>query len=122
MRTREDRKTAEKGGRRAEMLASIWLAVKGYRTLGRRVRTPFGELDIVMAAPDGTICLVEVKARKTAGEAMEAISARQQMRIARAAEYFMRSRPGLSNRPQRFDGVIIFPFGRPRHVKDAWRL
>jgi putative endonuclease len=122
MRTENDRKSAEKGGRRAESVAAFWLNLKGYRVLGRRIRTPVGELDMITVSPRGIICVVEVKARKGAGAGLEAISAHQRARIARATEYYLSSRPTLQNRPVRFDVIVILPIRLPRHVKDAWRL
>ncbi|HEU0133928.1 MAG TPA: YraN family protein, partial [Allosphingosinicella sp.] len=41
------RQRAERGGRRAEGLAALWLQLKGWKILGRRVRTPVGEVDLV---------------------------------------------------------------------------
>ena len=122
MRNKKDRISAEKAGRRAETIAALWLNLKGYRVVGRRIRTPVGELDMVSISPGGTVCMVEVKARKGESEGLEAISAHQQARIARAAEYFLRTRPALQKKNVRFDVILILPFRLPRHVKDAWRL
>src|SRR3712207_8606209 len=62
------RRRAEQGGRRAERLAALWLQLKGWKILGRRVRTPVGEVDLV-ARRGRTVAFVEVKARATAEEA-----------------------------------------------------
>jgi putative endonuclease len=121
MKSADQRRLAERGGRRAETRAGWWLTLKGYRILGRRVRTPVGELDIVSLSPGGVLCFVEVKARGAEGQALEAISLRQRARIARAAEYFLKGRPGLQNKNVRFDVVTAVPFRLPRHLKDAWR-
>ena len=41
------RQHAERGGRRAEALAALWLRLKGWTILARRARTPVGEVDLV---------------------------------------------------------------------------
>ena len=69
---RETRKQAEMRGRRSEALAALLLRCKGYRILGRRVRTRAGEIDLVAKSPAGVICFVEVKARPDDGLAAEA--------------------------------------------------
>ncbi len=41
------RQQAERGGRRAESLAALWLQLKGWQILARRARTPVGEVDLI---------------------------------------------------------------------------
>ena len=62
------RRRAERGGRRAEALAALWLRLKGWTILARRVRTPVGEVDLI-ARRGRTIAFVEVKARASAADA-----------------------------------------------------
>ena len=57
-----NRQEAERRGRRAENLASLYLRLKGWRILARRARVPGGEVDIV-ARRGRTLAFVEVKAR-----------------------------------------------------------
>jgi putative endonuclease len=116
-----DRKRAEKGGRRAETIAALWLGLKRYRIVGRRVRTPLGEIDLVALSPDGLVCIVEVKTRASEALALEAITLRQRERILRSAELFIGKRPALRHKGVRFDAILIAPGRLPRHVKDAWR-
>ena len=115
------RLAAEKRGRRSETLAELLLRLKGYRILGRRVRTHAGEIDLIARAPTGLVCFIEVKARADEGLASEALGPRQQTRIARAAELFLASRPGLAAKGARFDIVTVIPGAFPRHIRDAWR-
>jgi putative endonuclease len=122
MNSATKRKIAERNGRRAEFMAALWLNLKWYRVLGRRVRTPAGELDIVALSPRGVLSIVEVKARKAAVEALEAVSFRQRERIVRAAKLYLSTHPALRHNPVRFDAILIVPYRLPRHVKDAWRL
>jgi putative endonuclease len=118
---RISRRAAEKRGRRGEFFATLLLLAKGYRILGRRVRTRLGEIDLVARAPSGVICFVEVKARNAFADAVEAVLPRQQARIARAAEHFLAQRPHLHAREVRFDTITVTPGRLPRHLRDAWR-
>jgi putative endonuclease len=111
------RKRAERRGRRGEVLAALLLVCKGYRILGRRVKTKAGEIDLIAKSPRGVVCFIEVKARPGEALATESIGRRQRGRIARAAELFLAGRPGAF----RFDVVTVVPRRLPRHFKDAWR-
>ncbi len=118
---RASRELAEKRGRRGETLAAWLLRLKFYRILGRRVRTPLGEIDLIARAPSGVVCFVEVKARAGEGAAADALGPRQQARIARAAELYLAGRPGIAPKGARFDVVSVLPGRLPRHLRDAWR-
>ena len=61
-----DGKAAERRGHVGESLAALWLRLKGYRILARRLKTHADEIDLVAAAPFGPVCFIEVKARKKA--------------------------------------------------------
>jgi putative endonuclease len=115
------RLAAEKRGRRSETWAALLLRLKGYRILGRRVRTHAGEIDLIARAPAGPVCFIEVKARSDAASTADALGARQQARIARAAELYLAGRPELAARGARFDVVTVIPGTLPRHIRDAWR-
>ncbi|MDE0059845.1 MAG: YraN family protein [Defluviicoccus sp.] len=111
------KREAERFGRWAERAASVYLALKGYRILARRFRSPAGEIDLV-ARRGRLVVYVEVKARR--GEPAE-IPGRQRRRILRAAEHFLKLRPELASCDQRFDAILIRPARLPTHLKDAWR-
>ena len=115
------KRDAERRGRRSELLAALSLMIKGYRILGRRVRTKAGEIDLVARAPSGIVCFIEVKARDGLGAAQDALGPRQQARIARAAALYLARWPGLAARGIRFDLVTVPRQGWPRHFRDAWR-
>ena len=115
-----DRIRAEKRGHRSEAWAAWWLRLKGHRILGRRIKTHAGEIDLVTLSPFGPVCFVEVKARRLAHEAAEAVCPEQRTRIARAASLYLASRPGLAKRGARFDIVTVA--GLPRHLTDVWRM
>ena len=117
---RPKRRRAWRFGRRAESLAAWWLRLKGYRILARDFRVPVGEINLI--ARRGTIlAFVEVKARKTAEAAPDALQPRQQRRIARAAGAFLQQRPALASQRLRFDVIWIVPGRLPCHISDAWR-
>ena len=116
-----DRRAAERRGRRSEWLASLILMLKGYRILGRRVRTKVGEIDLIARSPSGIVCFVEVKARELGATALDAVRIPQQLRIARAAELYLAQRPALRPKGIRFDVIAVGGRGLPRHLPDAWR-
>jgi putative endonuclease len=123
MRERElaNRQAAERRGRRSETWAAIFLMAKGYRILGRRVRTRAGEIDLVARSPSGVLCFVEVKARAARELAADSLAPRQQARIARAAAMFLARKPALSSKGMRFDVIMLAPRSWPKHIPDAWR-
>lgn len=110
---------AERWGRLAETIAAWFLRVKGYRILGRRLRTPFGELDMI-AWRRGMFVFVEVKARQTMNEGVDALTSRQQGRIRRAADYYLGHRSLPSDYSVRFDLIVILPKKIPIHLVNAW--
>ena len=90
---------------------------RGYRILARRQRSPVGEIDIV-ARRGGVLAIIEVKARPTHELAAER---RQKDRLARAAQWYVGSRPALAELAMRFDVMSVTPWRPPRHLTDAWR-
>ncbi|MFQ5653671.1 MAG: YraN family protein [Planctomycetota bacterium] len=73
-------------GRRGERLAAIYLRLRGYTLLARNLKTPAGEIDLLLRRGcDLVIC--EVKSRRGRGEAQ--ISFSQRRRLARAAEWVL---------------------------------
>lgn len=103
----------------AESRAAAWLIAHGYRILARRFRSPMGEIDII-AARRYTLIFVEVKARATLDEAAEAVTPRQQQRIAAAAEIWLANNPVPAIRDMRFDAILVAPGKLPRHIPGAF--
>lgn len=112
------RRRAERGGRRAERLAAFWLQLKGWKILGRRVRTPVGEVDLI-ARRGRTVAFVEVKARATAVEAGFALDEWRLRRVAAAAEA-LAHRYAREGDDIRLDAVFIVPRRLPRHLANIW--
>jgi putative endonuclease len=114
------RRAAERRGREAEDLAAAALERAGWRILGRRVRTPPGELDLV-AEQGGLVAFLEVKHRPTGAEAAFSVTERQRRRIAAAAEAWLAARPDAAPAGVRFDVVVVDASGRVRRIADAFR-
>ena len=112
------RQRAERRGRVAEWAAMLYLICKGYRILGHRLRTPYGEVDLA-AWKDGVLVIVEVKARKTYDAGAYAVTPMSQQRIARAAQA-LAGRWRLHAAPVRFDLVVVGSGLLPRHQRAAW--
>jgi putative endonuclease len=110
-----------------EEVVADGLVADGWRMLGHRVRTRVGEIDIVARRHD-TVVFAEVK---TAGPGRlgveECVSAKQRLRIRRAAVAWMAANPRLQRGVRRYrfdvflvrrdeDGAIV----RIDHVRDAF--
>jgi putative endonuclease len=99
-------------GRRAEQLVATRLQRSGWRIVGRNVRLPSGELDLV--ALDGrTVVFVEVKAGR-AGATLgperpaHAVGRRKQIKLRRLAREWIAERCGPSGvSGYRFDVVGV---------------
>lgn len=142
MKSPRNRQRAYLSGRRAERIACWLLRLKGYRILAVNWRCPAGEVDI-LARRGNVLAAIEVKRRaaglvaaESAGDAaLFAISARQQARVARAAEAFAARRSDCRELELRLDAVTVtepasFPWvllaralhwGWPRHFPAAWQ-
>lgn len=114
------RQAAWQRGRRAEALARVWLRLKGYRILAQDLRTPVGEIDLVVRR-GRVLAFVEVKLRDRHEQALLSISERQRYRIERAAQAFLARNPRYANCLLRFDGLLLTPGRRPCHLPDLWR-
>jgi putative endonuclease len=112
------RRQAERRGRAGEWLAMLYLALKGYRILGHRLRTPHGEVDVA-AWKRGVLVIVEVKARKSFAAGVFAVTPQAQARIARAAQA-LAGRWRLHTAPIRFDLIVVGASILPKHERAAW--
>jgi len=116
---RPERQAAFRTGISAESRAAAYMVAKGFRILARRWKSPAGEIDIV-ARRRRLLVFVEVKARNTIDEAAESLQARQQRRIAAAAEAWLAAYPDASIQDLRFDAVLVAPGKLPRHIPAAF--
>ena len=111
---------SRKAGRQAEVLAMIWLMLRGYRILGFRLKTPQAEIDI-LAQQGPVLAVVEVKSRTTPMAALEAVGQDQRERLRRAGRAIATSRPQLAESAIRLDLIAMSPGRFPTHIQDAWR-
>ena len=104
-------------GQYGEDAAAEFLRRKGFKILGRNVRTAFGEIDLIALDGD-VIVFVEVKARR-GSSGLEAVDARKQLRLSRLAIAFL-ARAGWLERAARFDVVAVETGGACTHVVNAF--
>ncbi len=117
--TVEGRRQAERAGRRAEWLAGLLLAAKGFRIIERRFKAAGGEIDL--AAKRGRLLVfAEVKARPSLDEAILAVTGKSRRRIEAAGRILIARRPHLAEYGLRYD-IIAVAGWRVRHLADAWR-
>ena len=111
-------------GKLGESLACDELIQRGYAILATRYRSRFGEIDIVCSR-DGVIGFVEVKARRSGGGAIEAVSPRKRRKIAAMALDYL-AWGGQLDSPCRFIVVAIDRLGTEHMtltvVEDAWEV
>lgn len=113
------RRHALRRGARGEFWASVALMLKGFRIVERRYKTRLGEIDLI--ARRGTLVLiVEVKARATLAEAMDAIARQSERRIEAAADLWLARQPDRPRLSVRFDMVAILPRRWPVHVPNIF--
>ena len=110
---------ARRDGRRAEWIALWLLRLKGYRLIERNLRTPVGEIDLLMRR-GRVVAVVEVK-RRAGASAAEALSITQRTRVLRASQWALAARPDLAVLDIRFDVVLLESGRLPRHIQNAWQ-
>lgn len=111
---------ARVSGRRGEVLAALWLMMKGYRILGFRLKTPLAEIDL-LAKRGPVLAVIEVKRRNDLRAALEAVGFDQRDRLRRAAATLAAKRPALSGASVRLDLLALAPGRLPMHIPDAWK-
>ena len=124
MRTEPDglrRRRTFLAGRRAERLALLWLAFKGYRVLASRYAVRGGEIDLVLRRGD-TIAFVEVKARPALADAVSAVTPAKLRRLDRAVATWLARNPWAAGLSLRGDLLAIAPWRWPLHLEGALPL
>ena len=110
-------------GKWAEFIARMYMRFNGYRIIANNFvtgqGTKAGEIDFV-ALRGKTLVFVEVKERKNFADAAYAILWRQQQRIIRGAQSFIKQNPHYKDYDIRFDAIlVVFPW-HTKHIKNAW--
>jgi putative endonuclease len=113
---RLSRQDAEKRGHRGEWLAAMALRLKGYRIVAKRFKTKAGEVDIIARKRD-LVVMVEVKARATLLEAMDAITPTAMRRIENAGDIWLTKQPDFAKLSIRYDMVAVLPRQWPKHIE-----
>jgi putative endonuclease len=117
---RDRRFRAYRKGHRGEWLAALALMLKGYRIVALRHRTKLGEIDLIARRGD-LVAIVEVKARPTLIQAMDAVGFEAQRRIEGAADLWLSRRRDAARLSIRFDIVAVLPRRWPVHVENAFQ-
>lgn len=113
------RRQAYRRGHRSEWLAAIALMAKGFRIVARRYRTRLGEIDLIARRGD-LVLIVEVKARNTLMDAMEAVGRDSAWRIEGCADLWLARQPDFAKLSVRFDMVAVLPWRWPVHVENVF--
>jgi putative endonuclease len=109
-------------GLAGEEKAAAYLEAQGFTIKAQRFKTPYGEIDLI-AEYDDMLVFVEVKQRRHAYAAYEAVTHRQQQRITQAAHYYMATFEGVwaQYASFRFDVVLLCSENKmPVHIESAW--
>jgi len=115
---REARRARNRRGRRAEWIAALALRLRGYRILGRREKTPLGEIDLI-AVRGRRLAFVEVKQRATLDAAEAAVTAAQRTRIRRAADLWLARHERYQSHDLGFDILLLVGRRWPRYLPNA---
>ena len=119
MADKRARLKAYRRGHVSEWLAAGALMVKGFRIVALRYRTKLGEIDLIARRGD-LVLIVEVKARRTLIEAMEAVARTSERRIEAAADLWLSRQPDFGRLSVRCDMVAVLPWRWPVHVENAF--
>lgn len=102
-------------GRRGEAAAALFYRRQGCELLAHNYRSRFGELDLVLREPDGTLVFCEVKTRgaNSIARPAEAVDAAKRRRLVLTAQAYLQS-TGQSEAPTRFDIAEVRPLDSGR--------
>ena len=116
-----------RGDRGEDAVAGV-LTQQGYTVLERQYRCRWGEIDLIVQAPDGVLCFVEVKTRSAGAIASgrEAVTGGKQRRLRDAAGWYLAQTE--LDCACRFDVAEVYPdsegrWERPRirYIVDAFQ-
>ena len=116
--------TASRTAREGEQAVVEYLERKGYTVVERNLQIGRGEIDIVARKKD-TVCLVEVKARRSTrrGQPYEAVTAKKRAQLRRLGRMYASRSPELR---YRFDVASVTWTGGEdpeiRYFKNAFNL
>jgi putative endonuclease len=119
MNKMRNRRSAERKGRSAELLAALFLMCKGYRPIAWRAKTPRGELDLIMRY-GGNIVFVEVKTRADINAGLFSVTTHKARRTVDAARVWIGRNLHQLDANYRFDILIVAAYHWPRHIENAY--
>ncbi len=117
--TRSVKQRAYDYGLWAETRCICYLALRGWRIVARRHRTPFGEIDLI-AQRRKQVLFIEVKARQMHDDGLYALSPQQCERIVRAASSYVAAKPKIAGLAMRFDLMVVAKGWRLTHIPHAF--
>lgn len=81
----------KKRGDSGEAAIARYLEERNYQVLERQYRCRWGEVDLIVRAPDGTLCFVEVKTRSAGAiaPAREAVTPAKRRRLWNTASIYL---------------------------------
>lgn len=112
----DKRRQAYERGHAGERRAAWALRLKGYRIVAKRFKTKAGEVDLIARKGD-LVALVEVKARPTLEEAMDAVTPTALRRIEAAGNIWLAKQADYAQLSTRIDLVAVLPGRWPVHVE-----
>ena len=80
-----------------EQVAASFLAARGYEIIGRNIRTPYGEIDLIVKTNE-ILVFVEVKTRSSDSFGMPegAIGVRKRDHMLKSAQYYLQEKVDYS--------------------------
>ena len=122
-RPARDRRQAYDRGLEAENEAAALMERLGFTEIARRAKMPGGELDLIVEDAESHV-FVEVKARTTQADGLEAVSPRQQARIRSGLLAWLAKHDAdgqrAANKSVRCDVVVVAPGAEPLHIPNAF--
>ena len=102
-------------GHEAETKAAAFLEAQNFKVLETRYKTKYGEIDLI-ARQDDLILIVEVKARPTLEQAMDAVSRTSMKRIEGASDIWLADQPDYHLLSLRYDLIAMLGDGTLHHI------
>jgi putative endonuclease len=114
-----DRSRPERRGRTAELVAALFMMMKGYRPLAWRLKTARGEIDLIMKS-GRCIVFVEVKTRAEIDMGLASITPFKAQRMFDAARLWIGRNARDLGADYRFDILVVSAYHWPRHIENAF--
>ncbi|MFA5957494.1 YraN family protein [Hyphomicrobium sp.] len=118
LRQRVERRRRQRSGHTAETIVAAVYMATGHRILGRRFKTPVGEIDLI-AIRRNRVAFIEVKKRQRTEDAEDAITLTMRRRVRRAADLWLARNPQYQEHEIGFDLVFVLPWRFPIIMRDA---